>query len=69
MEGKDRPDQIGLKKWDYLGNTVGLMLKMCEPISLTGKWVVLDSIFCVSKGITAFLEFVVYADALIKKRK
>ena len=69
MEGKDSPDQLGPKKWEELGNTVGLMLQICEPISSTGKCVVLDSGFCLSKEITAFLEFGVYAVALTKKRK
>ena len=42
---------------------------MCEPIFSTGNCVVLDSGFCVSKGVTALLEFGFYAAALIKKRK
>ena len=45
------------------------MLQMCEPIFSTGKCVVLDSGFCVSKGVTALLEFGVYSDALTNKRK
>ena len=45
------------------------MLRMCEPIFSTGNCVVLDSGFCVSKGITALLEFGVYAAALTKKQK
>ena len=45
------------------------MLQICEPIFSTGKCAVLDSGFCVSKKITAFLEFSVYDAALIKKRK
>ena len=45
------------------------MLQICEPIFSTVKWVVLDSGFCVSKGITALLEFGLYAAALIKNRK
>ena len=69
MEGKDRPTQLGLKKWEDLEKTVGLMLQLCETIFSTGKYVVLDSGFCVSKGITALLEFGVYAAALIKKYK
>ena len=69
MEGKDRPTELGKKKWEDLGDTVGIMLQMCEPIFSTGKCVVLDSGFCVSKGITALLEFGVYTDVLIKKRK
>ena len=42
---------------------------MCDPIFSIGKCVAIDSVFCVSKGITALLEFGVYAAALIKKRK
>jgi hypothetical protein len=42
---------------------------MCEPIFGTGKCVVLDSGFCVSKGIVALEAKGVYAGALIKKRK
>ena len=45
------------------------MLKLCEPIFSTGECVVLDSGFCVSKGVTALLEVCVYAAALTKKRK
>ena len=45
------------------------MLQMCESIFSTGKRVVIDSGFFVSKGITALLEFGVYDDSLIKKRK
>ena len=69
MEGKDRPTELGKKKWEELGKTVGLMLQICEPIFSTGKCVVLDSGFCVSKGIKALLVVGVYAAALTKKRK
>ena len=69
MEGKDRPTQLGPKNWEELGKTVGLIIRICELIFSTGKCVVIDSGLCVSKGITALLDFGVYADALIKKRK
>ena len=69
VKGKDRPTEICKKKWEELGKTVGLILRMCEPIFSTGKCVVVDSGFCVLKGITALLEFGVYAAALVKKRK
>ena len=69
VEGKDRPTQLDKKQWEELGKTVGLILLMCEPIFSTGKCVLLDSGFCVSKGITALLEFGVYYAAHIKKRK
>ena len=42
---------------------------MCDPIFLTGNFVVLDSGFFVSKGITALLDFGVYAAAITKKCK
>ena len=69
VEGKDRPTQIVPEKWEELGKTVGLMLLMCEPIFSTGKCVFFNSGFCVSNGITALLEFGVYAAALVKKCK
>ena len=69
VEGKDRQTQLCKKKWEELEKTVGLMLRMCKIIFSTGKCVVLDSGFCVSKGITALLKFGVYAAALIKKNK
>ena len=69
MEGKDRPTELGKKKWEETGKTFGLMLQMFEPIFSSGKCVVIDSGFFVSKRITALLEVGVYAAALIKKRK
>ena len=45
------------------------MIRMCESIFSTGKCVVLDSAFCVSKRITALSEVGVYAATLIKKQK
>ena len=45
------------------------MLRMCDPIFSSGKFVVLDSSFSVSKGITALLQVGVYAAELIKERK
>ena len=69
MEVKDKPTQLNKNKWEELGKTVGLILLMCEPIFSTGKCVLLDSGFCVSKGITALLDFGVYYAALVKKRK
>ena len=32
VEGKDGPTELGKKKWEYLGKTVGIMLLMCERI-------------------------------------
>ena len=68
MEGKDHPQQLGKKEYDELGKTVSLMLRMCKPIFGIGKAVVLNSGFCVSKGITELEAKGVYSRALIKKR-
>ena len=43
------------------------MLWMCRPISVSGKAVVLDSEFCVTKGIKELKSKCVYAAALIKR--
>ena len=67
MESKDRPTQLVVKKRSNLGKRVGLMIQMCEPILVTGKSIVLESEFCVAKGIMALEESVVYDGALIKK--
>ena len=69
VEDKERPSQLGPKKWEETGKTVGIMLRMGEPIFLTVKCVVLDNGFSVSKGSTSLLDFGVYVAALIKKRK
>ena len=69
VEGKDRPPQLGPKEGAELGATVGLMLLMCQPIFGTGKAVVLDSGFCVAKGIVALEAKGVFAGALIRNRK
>ena len=52
---RSRRASTGQLKWEDLGKTVGIMLQICDPIFSTGKCVVLDSGFCVSKGITALL--------------
>ena len=51
VEGKDAPPEWGPPAFAGHGKTVGLMLRMCQSIFSTGKLVVLDSGFCVLKGI------------------
>ena len=67
-EGKDHPQQLGKKKWDEKGATVGLILRMMEPIHQMGKIVTHDYCFCVTAGILALHNFGVYGQALIKKK-
>jgi Transposase IS4 len=66
VEGKDRPSQLGVKEFNNLGGpTVGLMVRMTKPIHHTGKVVVMDSGFCVAKGIVEMEKKGVYGQALI----
>lgn len=69
VEGKDRPRQMGHQEFDEHGKTVGLMLRLTHPIWHTGKLVVMDSGFCVLKGIVEMRKNSVFAAALIKKRR
>ena len=68
VEGKDSPSEI-IPKYNNQGKTVGLLLRVLEPIFTRGNVVILDSGFCVLKGIVELKKRVVYASALIEKRK
>ena len=70
QEGKDRPTELGSKKYDVPGKpTVGLVCRMVEPIKGTGKCVTGDSGFCVSLACVELLRKMgVYSQFLIKKR-
>ena len=69
VEGKDEPRERGQKQFDDLGKTVGLLLRLTKPLWSAGKVVVLDSGFCVLKGIVELKKKGVFAAALIKKRR
>lgn len=69
VEGKDAPPERGSPAFSHHGKTVGLMLRMCQSIFHSGKLVVLDSGFCVLKGIIELKKMGVFASALIKKRR
>ena len=67
-EGKDSPSEI-IPKYNNQGKTVGLLLRVLEPIFTMGNVVILDSGFCMLKGIVELKKHGVYASTLIKKRK
>ena len=69
VEGKDRPAERPPPMFHWTGNTVGLLLRLTQPIHGQGKVVILDSGFCVLKGIVELKKRGVYASALIKKRR
>ena len=68
VEGKDSPSQI-IPKFSNEGKTVGLLLHVLESIFAKGMVVILDSGFCVLRGIIELKKRGVYASALIKKHK
>ena len=63
----DRPAHLGKKEYDELGSTVGTLLHLTKPIHGTGKVFVLDSGFCVLRGLVELKKKGVFAHALIKK--
>lgn len=69
VEGRDEPSERPKKKFSELGKTVGLLLRLTKPLWSTSKVVVLDSGFCVLKGIVELRKKGVFASALIKKRR
>ena len=68
IEGKDSPSEI-IPKFNNEGKPVGLLLRVLEPIFARGNVIILESGFCVLKGIVELKKRGVYASALIKKRK
>jgi hypothetical protein len=70
VEGKDRPSELGDPKFESsYGKTGGLLLRLCENIWGSCRYVVLDSGFCVLQGLAALRQRGVFAGALIKKRR
>ena len=67
VEGKDSPSQI-VPKFSNEGKTVGLLLRVLEPIFAKGMVVILDSGFCVLRGNIELKKRSVYESALIKKK-
>ena len=55
--------------YDDLGATVGLLLQLLAPIFFKGFVGILDSGFCLLKGIIELCKKVVFASALIKNRR
>ena len=66
VEGKDSPPEI-IPKYNNQGKTVGLLLRVFEPIFTRGNVVILDSGFCMLKGTVELKKRGVYVSALIKK--
>jgi hypothetical protein len=67
VEGKDRPTELPID--ESKGKTVSLLLRFCNSIAGRGMVVILDSGFCVLKGLIELRKIGVYASAVIKKRR
>ena len=65
IKGKDSPSEI-ITKYNNQGKTVGLLLHVLEPILTRGDVVILDSGFCMLKGIVELKKHGVYASTMIK---
>ena len=68
VEGKESPSEI-IPKYNNQGKTVGLLLHVLESIFTRGNVVILDSGYCVLKGIVELKKHGAYASTLIKKWK
>ena len=69
LEGKDHSPELGAEEFDEYGKTCGLLLRMLKSYFGTAKYIVLDSGFCVLKALVELKHRVIFACALIKKRK
>jgi hypothetical protein len=67
VEGKGHPSQVVLK-YSELGKTEGLLMRMLQSYFATGRYVVLDSGFCVLKALIQLKKVCLFACAVIKKR-
>jgi hypothetical protein len=65
VEGKDSPPQVA-REFNGNGKTGGLLMRILRPYFYTGRYVVLDSGFCVLKAICDLQKVGVYSCALIK---
>ena len=67
VEGRNEPKEWPQKDYSELGKTVGFLLRLTCYIRETSDVVVLDSDFCVLKGISELRKKGVFGAALVKK--
>ncbi len=66
VEGKDLPQEMH-PEFDEMGTTIGVLVCLTKRLCCTGKIVVLDSGFCVLRGLVELKKWGIFASALIKK--
>jgi hypothetical protein len=68
VEGKDHPPQV-VPRYSELGKTTGLLMQMLQSYFSTGRYVILDSGFCVLKALIQLKKVGMFACAVIKKHR
>ena len=69
VESTDRPRELGPQEFLSYGKTAGMMLRMLKSYFGAGKYVILDSGFCVLKAIIEMKRHEICSCALIKKTR
>jgi hypothetical protein len=69
VKGRDRPKELTAKYNNVGEKTCGLLLHMLKTYFATGRYVVLDSGFCVLKAVIALQSYGLFACPLIKKKR
>ena len=69
VEGRDRPRERVRSEFGEIGKTLVTMLRCTRPIWKCEKVVIMDSGFCVTKGLMQLQNKGVFVAALIKKRR
>jgi hypothetical protein len=68
VEGKDHPPLV-TERYSELGKITGLLMRMLQSYFASGRYVVLDSGFCVLKALVQLKKVGMFACAVIKKRR
>ncbi|KAG7359200.1 transposase IS4 [Nitzschia inconspicua] len=69
VEGKDAPQQTLSPTDTDTGKTVSLLLRMLTPLRGRGMVILLNSCFCVLKGLIELRKIGIFASAVIKKKR
>ena len=69
VEGKDHQKELPPEMFVQFGKTGGLLLRLTKTTHGSGRYVILDSGFCVLKAIVGLCQHGIFSGALIKKRR
>ena len=68
VKGKDKPKERVKDKYHEYGKTGSLLLRLCIPLFMTEKVLILDSVFCVLLTVIELKKMGVFSTAFIKKK-